>query len=838
MISSIKRSSLFAAASAATIAAMTAPAFAQDSDQPQTRRGVDEIVVTAQRTEQSLQNVPVSVAAYDEELLDEAGVKNLKDLIEIAPGLMVYSTQNETVTTIRIRGIGTVGDNPGLESSTGVVIDDVIRSRNGVGFGDLGEIERIEILRGPQGTLFGKNTSAGLVQVVTKAPEYEYGVGGELTFGSYNEAGGSGYVNLPLAEDKAAARLYVASRTRDGFIDNAGVGSESEAYDRDYTTIRGQLLFEPNADWRIRLIGDYSERDEFCCSGVPIITGPAAAFIPVLGLFGDQSNWPAPGAADFEEYNAFYDDSYAQEIEDSGVQANIEWDMGWATLTSITAFRTYESANAQDVDFTDASIAYRNIGDNRVEFETFTQEFRLNGATENFEWQTGIFIQDEELVRLDALRVGSSYEQYINLLGSSLAGQAPSPTFLNDIIAASFSPFFPSAPGTLFPAGGGMNGDVYNQSAESVAVFGQATWSVTDAFDLTFGLRYTDEDKELTASFDTTTNPGCEFFQQPIAALGGATAASLTPLGGLEAIYCLPWTTQRFDAQGYDQERSEDEWIGTIKASYRFSPELLTYASYGRGYKAGGFNLDRSIEGDLFRIANGGAPGTIDTSFPGEFVDSWEIGFKSQLAGNQLLLNGAAYWQEYEDYQLNTFLGTSFVVRSVPEVTSNGVELDLLYLPADIDGLTIQGGMAYNDSQYGEFAPGALSPIGQPEDIDNISGQTISLAPEWFWTGSVNYEKPIAQNLKVTGFVSGRWVSDYNTGSDLDAEKEQESFALFNARLSLSPMDDRWSIELWGNNIFDERYVQVAFDTPLQSGSFSGFPGAPATYGVTLRARY
>src|SRR3989338_9371055 len=201
---------LRASASAAVLSGLFAgAAYAQDAAE---QNSVDAIIITATKREQSLQDVPVVVTAVSGQLMQDAGVKDIKDLTILTPGLTVTSTSNETVTTARIRGVGTVGDNPGLESSVGVVIDGVYRPRNGVGFGDLGEMERIEVLKGPQGTLFGKNTSAGVINVMTKEPEFGFGANGELTFGNYNAKGAAASVTGPLYEDKLAGRLYVAAR--------------------------------------------------------------------------------------------------------------------------------------------------------------------------------------------------------------------------------------------------------------------------------------------------------------------------------------------------------------------------------------------------------------------------------------------------------------------------------------------------------------------------------------------------------------------------------------------------------------------------------------------------
>src|SRR5690606_4450783 len=278
--------------------ALTAwPALGQQTaTESQDTRTIDTIIVTAQKREQSLQDVPIVVTAVSEQLLQDTGVKDIQDLPVLTPGLLVTSTSNETVTTARIRGIGTVGDNAGLESSVGVVIDGVYRPRNGVGFGDLGELERIEVLKGPQGTLFGKNTSAGVINVVTKRPSFDFGADIEVTAGDYGVMDGAASITGPFSE-KVAGRLYVASRERDGFLDvvrGPGPRTEDEDNDRKFKTARGQLLFQPSEALDIRLTADYTDRDENCCAAPQVSLSPNPGVLAVLNGIGGPNAFRNP----------------------------------------------------------------------------------------------------------------------------------------------------------------------------------------------------------------------------------------------------------------------------------------------------------------------------------------------------------------------------------------------------------------------------------------------------------------------------------------------------------------------------------------------------------------
>ncbi|MFZ5635295.1 MAG: TonB-dependent receptor, partial [Pseudomonadota bacterium] len=554
---------------------------------------LDKIVVTAQKREEALQDVPVVVTALSEEALEANGVRDIKDLQNIVPGLTVTSTQSEAQTVARIRGIGTVGDNAGLESSVGIVIDGVYRPRNGVGFTDLGELERIEVLKGPQGTLFGKNTSAGVINVVTKRPTYQQSAEAELTIGSYGTVGVSGSYSDAI-NDMAAFRVYAAKRKRDGYLDvNVGAGPRQEREDQDqnFHTFRGQLLLEPTDKLDILLTGDFSNRDENCCASVTIVRGPTAAIIDALA----PDSGVIPGAADPFGRRAWTNRSSAQYIKDKGVSGQVDWETPWfggATLTSITAQRDWQSINGLDFDYSTADLLYRNPAksDNYTAFDTFSQEFRLTGSSDRVDWLVGGFYADETLKRNEAYRVGSAYEPYLSIAVLSrinpLLGTSPTaPLFYSQ---ASGRPF-----GTVFA--GLSASDRYEQNAKSMGLFTNNTFHVTDALDLTVGLRYTIEDKELTSVYSNPNGGlGCNaMLANPAQVVAALVARGLTVAQASAAapqvvgFGCLPWTNVSHNGRITEQEREEKEWSGTFKAAYRFNERVMAYFSAARGYKAG-----------------------------------------------------------------------------------------------------------------------------------------------------------------------------------------------------------------------------------------------------------
>ncbi len=862
------------AASAAVVSAVAfgfaGVASAQDQDGPST---VDDIIVTAQKREQSLQDVPIVVTSLTGETLQDAGVRDIKDLQILTPGLTVTSTTSEASTTARIRGVGTVGDNPGLESSVGIVIDGVYRSRNSVGFGDLGELSRIEVLKGPQGTLFGKNTSAGVINIITEAPSFTPGYSAELTVGNYGQLGASGSVTGPIS-DTLAFRLYAGRRVRDGFYTvDTGDGPRAETTDSnsDYGTVRGQLLWLPNDNTSVRVIADYSKRDEFCCTGVQIRTGPTYPFIDGLSN-GTGQRPPAAGNGVLPfSRNAFANRSTGQEIEDKGVSIEANFDLpslfGGATLTSVTSARRWTTANGQDSDFTGADLAYRvEDGDFGYAVDNLTQEFRLAGATDRLDWLVGVFATKEDIERNDSFYLGADYTPLLSfLLSANLNAAVPafpvSPSTIGCYTrTAQTAAGFQACLGTGGAVSGGGIGftvgqtfeDIYKQESTSFAVFTNNTFHVTEAFDITLGLRYTLDDKSLDAQQRNTNNSGatCNAARANAGAIGGVLGAPTA--SSLIGRFCLPWTNSAFANRDISESFDDGEVSGTIKAAYRLNPSILTYVSYARGYKSFGYNLDR--------VQTGITPNA-SLLFPSEVVDSYEAGVKMTLLNRTLLLNATYFDQTFEDFQLNTFLGTAFVVESIPELTSRGVDADMVWF-TPIEGLSLQGGVTYTDAQYGRFTAADLVTPGNFPQLSLLPGARASFAPEFSGTLSINFDRSLGNGLRGGFSLAGKYVTDYNTGSDLLPFKQQDSFSTLNGRISLGTEDGRWTAELWAQNLTDEEYVQVAYNAFLQGSAFQStvqaggsnpgtfydrakdtqtydaFLGAPRTYGLTLRVKY
>ncbi|MCX8476147.1 MAG: TonB-dependent receptor [Sphingomonas sp.] len=905
---------LSACAAPAMIMALAAPAFAQDAQNTTSQaaepesEGANEVVITAQGRAQVLADVPLAVSAISAETLQQSGANDIRQLNQVAPSLLVSSTGSEANGSARIRGIGTVGDNPGLESSVAVFIDGVYRSRSGIGLNELGEIDRIEVLRGPQGTLFGRNASAGLINIVSKAPGPNYAAGAEFTYGNYDQIRASGYINVPLG-DSLAARVDSVYVRRDGYYQD--VVNDQDINDRNRYFVRGQLLFEPSSDLTIRLIGDYTKRNENCCAATYV----SREMNPFIGNLNDptQNNivrvlqgLGQPAAAFTEGYSRDVyvtpGRSYFGRTEDWGASLQVDWNLGGAKLTSITGYRDYSSDQGSDTDYSYVDILYRAAdGNSSRGFKTFSQELRLQGTAfgDKLDWLIGGYYANEDLEVTDNLRFGRQYGRFATcrlVSGSGLAALY-SPTSAGCLAArpAAFGAASPAIYAAIDRLDGindrGSTLDRYNQNSRNWALFTHNIVHVAKGLDLTLGLRYTNERKRFDATFGND-NVACT--QNQAALLPLRPVAALTAVvDGILGLSCQGNSTAELNGVSINDERKEDEFTGTAVISYKPMDDLLLYGSYSRGYKAGGFNLDRSaLKVPILPFGGqAGAQALVgNLQFDPEIVNAFEIGLK--YSTGPFSLNIAGFRQEFKNFQLNTFNGTVFLVQNIngcsadlnggdrdqskfptapnynaaasttgacgaDDVTygvlSQGVELEASLVPHR--DIRVGLGLTYSETKYREQLVGNASGAPLDQALRKLPGDNLSNAPEIVATASFAWTPDIGgSGLSGLVYFDTRLTDDYNTGSDLFPQKEQDSYAIFNARIGLRGRDQLWSIEFWGQNIFNENYTQVAFNSPFQEGAvaapftdpqypggrqlFSAYLAEPRTYGVTLRARY
>ncbi len=827
---------------------------------------VEKVVVTATRRETQLVKTPVAVTAVSGKTLEAAEVENIEDLVALVPSLVITNNGHPFAYTTRIRGIGTQGDNPGLEAAVGTFIDGVYRNRPGVAMSDLGEMERVEVLRGPQGTLFGRNTSAGIINVLTKKPTWVNEMWGEVTGGSYDLMAARGGFNAVLAPDVLAARFYGVRQEREGYIDvNPG---RPDAYDGNATSFfggKGQLLWQPTQDVSLRIIGDYAERKDQCCSAVTLFKGSfgRAPTVPFPDTSGpgiiNSIESPLTGKATTNQLDnlvAFGNRSTDANTKDKGVSGELNWRFSGVKLTSITSYREYDNEYGQDIDFSGADILYfPGDGTNFNKFETFTHETRLNGETGWVNWLFGVYYANEDIDRQQRVTFGTEAESFLSL---HRVGDSPLALRVALGLGAGTPAFTPNTGDT----------DHYTQNSESFAAFTHNVFHLTDDLDFIAGLRWTTETKQFRATYLTDPQNGCTALEGSLGLDPSREAAALgMPVLNQQgiAIACLPYSRNALDvftaAAPHLQERTEDEFSGIATLAYQFNSNLNTYASYSRGHKAGGFNLDRAFNDALGSIVS---PATFpagpvpvqtvrapDTSFAAELVDAYELGLKMATDDNTFQMNVAGFYQDFENFQLNTFTGVSFIVTSVPEVISQGVEVETFWSP--FRDFSTNLGVAYTDARYGDDL-GAF--VTQNPSLFALPGERLTHAPEWTVTGGVDYGFPFIDTLTARLHLDGRWQSEMNTGSNLDPRKVQDAYAVFGAKIGFYSEDEWFGLELFARNLLDENYINTAIDSPLQgtamcsnalsgnvscppgsSGSctFDAFVGEPRVIGATLR---
>jgi outer membrane receptor protein involved in Fe transport len=823
-----RRRALLVAFLPALVALIGAEAgFAADStSQPP---ALMEIVVTAQKREQNLQDVPIAVIALSGEQLKDAGVTDIKTLQQLTPGLTTTSTTSENVTTVRIRGIGTVGDNPGLESSVGVVIDGVYRARDGVGFGDLGEIDRIEVLEGPQGELFGKNNDAGVVNIVTKRPSSTFGVTAEVTAGNYNDREFSASVTGPLG-DISAARLFVGYQKRDGFMSvdtGAGPNTDDSTDNRNFYTLRGQYLLTPSDDLNFLVIADYTKRNESCCGAVQIADGPfygivnALAGVPQLGGQAGVVGIASPPLSPFDRIG-YANQPIVQRIQDTGISGELNWNFGGAKLTSITAYRENTLIAGNDFDYTGIDIVQDPATQgNETDFKQFSEELRLAGKSGPLDWLVGGFFSHEILDTNTAIYAGNDFDLYLSGLSSAAVGP---PNFLltTDLTG--------KPPGSLFVPGVSGEADWYQEDSKSYAFFTNETYNITEGLDLTAGLRFT-EDKKTALSNYVSPDGGAAcgaLLGNP--AVSGNLASPENQF--LIALGCATLFNPYFAGQSTNQSLSEGNVTGTAKLSYRFNQDVMAYVSWANGGKAAGFNLSR--------VTGVGVMPDFNTEFPRESVESYELGIKALLADRTLRLNATIFDQQYTNFQLNTYTGLQFVVSSVRSVESKGAELQMDWA-TPLSGLKIDGGVVYALTDITEFGESSSLFVGNPGNqyatLPRLNDR-LSFAPLWSGVASATYTVPLSSAINFHANVNEKYMSSYNTGSDLDPRKVQGAYGLVSARLGHGSQDGHWTVEVWGNNLANKGYYQVAYDAPFQYEQIDAFLGDPRTFGVTFRTKY
>jgi outer membrane receptor protein involved in Fe transport len=846
-----------------TCSALTTPAFAQDTDaedQAPVVRDDNVIIVTATRRAQDVQDIPLAVTAISPQQLEAQRVVNVQQIAALAPSFTASQAQTASGSVVlRVRGIGTTSNNIGFESAVGIFVDGAYQSRPGVALSEFVDVERVEVLRGPQGTLFGRNTSAGALNITNVRPDVtEFGGFVNAEYGNFDEISLQGAVNVPIVQDTLALRVTGAYRKRDGFLDvvDRNGNSVGDTNDADQWLVRGQLGWDTDSGLRGRIIADYSKSKSSCCGAVelyqsPLVTGGAYGAVGLGANGGNGQPFVATQARDQAGFERAMDNRTVSanfapraDIDNYGITGEVEfpvWD--GADLIFIGSWRKYESFENYDSDFTGLDIF--NVDALNLELETWTAELRLQGDTwgGKLNYMIGGFYSDEQLDQSVSFALGQDYGENVGALlfpaTGGLLGANPLTAFTG-----------------IDPAGT-TNTNRFQQDAKSYAIFTHNSLEIADGLELTLGARYSWEEKSGSFTQPAVNNQICPATVGSVGAgnVPGALVPSTIALGcfGFTAPVDLPaaqaFPFSLFLPRTFDTDFDDEELIYTVKLAYEFSPAVNAYASFTHGYKAGGINLDTTA-------AVAGA----DPTFLSEEVDAYEIGLKTRLLDDAVTLNVAAFYEEFSNFQVLEFTGTAFQTFNVPIAESKGVEIEGLIRPNS--ELTFNVGATILEASYpadcagNQTAPQVVSLCGfdltnAPQIVALIGGmweKPLNDSTEFFISGQVRMEGD--QRTSTQGIVPPDAAAIAAAGSlqaavdaaPLIIADVQDGKAFVNMRGGFRFGNGAYAIEGWVTNLTNEVVRGVTFNTTLRgsgaANSRSAFVLPPRQYGVTLRARF
>ncbi len=744
---------------------------------------LEEIVVTARLRSESLQDVPISVNAVDAERMFDAGIAKIEDLQAFVPNFTM--SQTGIGSNIYIRGIGS-GINQGFEQSVGMYVDGVYYGRAQLSRAPFLDLERVEVLRGPQNILYGKNSIAGAVSMTTAKPGDTFEGMAAVTYEpEYNEQVYDAMLSGPLT-DTLGLRFAYRNRTSDGYVENLTLGRDEPQLEED--TARLTLAWRPSDKFDATLKYEHGVFDSDG-RAIEIIHDEATARAPFTG-----QNYAQILRNGFGQDASVLNNSIDYKRSSTGDFSNNETDgavltmnfaLGEHTLTSITGYLGYDYDELCDCDFTGASLFTVR---SQEKYEQFSQELRFVSPTGGtIEYIAGAYVQSSDLDFNDefAVPAGSAVPAIIDTI-------APLP------VGALFSNL--SAPRS------------FTQDTDLWSVFLQLTWNVSDTLRLTAGGRYSSEEKDGSRRLDFA---------------GPGTASPLAP-----TVYANILQAEQHNLRG---SRDESNFAPMVVAEFDLSPDVMLYASATQGFKSGGYDArsNGSPGGpEYLNVSNPSVPLVIDGAFEydEEQATGYEIGAKARL-GSRAEINAAYFYTQYEDLQVSIYDGIlGFNVGNAAEAVSQGIEVDGRFLATE--NLTLSASLAWLDFEFKDF-PNGQCVQGQapttPGTVNcNYKGKTNQYVAEWSGNVSADYRTPVTDWLEFRATVDLIFSADYNPSQNLDARVEQDGYSKVNARVALAGIQNLWEVALVGKNLTDEEIVTYANDAPLAYNFF----GTVAHYGV------
>jgi iron complex outermembrane recepter protein len=745
-------------------------------------QALEEVIVTATKREASLQDVPVSVSAIGGDLVREGEIMGFSDVAAITPNFNMNQF-NIGEPQFFIRGIGNSLDSAAADPAVSTFVDEVYIGRSGGSSMDLFDLERIEVLRGPQGTLFGKNVVGGAISIHTSKPSDDFMGKLGVSLGDYDLQVVRGLINGGLT-DGVSGKLSFSSRKRDGYVDNVVDGDEYA--EQDNLSARGQLLIEASETVEILLGVDYSTDDVTgnCRNGDNFDTwdptGLGPAYVPVVNaLTGGDVSKCASEASPFQERDI------------AGFLGRVDWDIGSTSLTSITAYRESDYTHLEDLAAVPVGLTAFNLVDAvDEEADQFSQEFRLaSTGSGDLQWLVGLFYMQENVERA---------EDFVGVIGPPL--------------------------NVLEPASVLLAGDItYGQDAEttSYAVFGQLDYAFNEAWSVSVGARYAYDEKEIDQYMTNQEDPA--FDTAVISAAIGLPPAVVEGLFAPEdaVVLGIPAngfggliefaTTGNTGALNFPYETSADEswdeFLPSASVNWNFSDSGMAYFTASRGYKSGAFvSSTNTVEA---------AQSPLDP----EIATNFELGLKSQWLDNRLRLNASVFHMDYEDLQVFRLIG-SLLVGANAEATSQGLELEATALITD--NWTLSGSYAYLDAEYDEYDDGT----------DDFSGNMLPRSSEDSYSLRSSYLFNFNNGSLLDFVVSYAYQGDANWTPSNAVAADEDGYGLVDASLNWLSPNTNWEVSLWGKNLSDEEYRIHTILSNI-SGTVDLW-GPPRMWGVTV----
>jgi iron complex outermembrane receptor protein len=828
---------------------------------------LEEVIVTAQKRAESLQDVPISISTLSGDKIQDNTIMNFAALADFVPSLHI--AEAPVTTQIYMRGIGS-GNNRGFEQSVGMYLDGVYMGRARQYRSAVMDVERVEVLRGPQGTLFGKNTVAGAINITSASPVLGEGASGEINV-SVEENGGSivdGFIQG--GGETFGARLALRGRETDGYVYNAYLEEDEGAIDEFGGRLT--LLWEPSDSFSANLKYTYMERErDGAASATWRYLSPAErnAQVPNRLDFADTAynimdiffpDFPAIAGQDFTTYK---DNNYGQSQEDGfgigkkpdssddeieNLSLNLTWEIGGGTLTSVTGFSTYEYFDDVDVDWLPLQFIDRS---DIHDFEQFSQEIRWSADVgDRFSYTLGGYIDQNEFDMQGQVTLDTNFDGLF-------------PTFLALAVTGdpANAPFMPQNLLTLLTADSPLNGipgygvytanqtsrnHAFKQDTDSWALFAQGTYDLTDALRLTVGVRYTEEEKDAISD----SKLGDSLCGLTGNLEGGVMGQCGAYNNWLAVIYASSFDTYN---KYWTGSRKTDDFSPSMNLQWDVSDNTMLYVTYSEGFKSGGFSAaDDGTPGNLPAgvppippaVDNGfqanGFVSTVpneDFEFDDESVESIEIGGKHEFMDGRMRLNWAAFYSEYNDLQTSIFQGISFSVKNASSSEVEGIEVDWLFQMTD--AIRVGVNAAYLDASYGDFKDGPCTAIQLDADAacgtpagatgNDLTGTRTVLASDWSGNAFIDVRIPMG-NLEWFGGVDVNYRSEFDSAGDADPYDVIDSYTKVNARIGL--IGQNWEVMAYGRNIFDEAALQGSFDTPVLAGSHTFFMDEGAVFGV------